>query len=186
MRAGAVSLLVVCACSFEAKLAPNNELGNIDASVTPDGAPDAPRPPPPDAPPAKLCAPSYMIVPGAQTLSTYRRVQVQTKWLDAKADCESDGGHLVIPDTPTEALAIHAFVDPLDSSPYFWAGISDSDQDGGWTTVLGAPFTVPTWGDNDPDQRPGEIYAIVFSDGTYFDWFDYGEQEYACECTPSP
>jgi hypothetical protein len=177
-------MALFCACSFDAKLPPSGNFEGPDASESPDAAkPDAPMP---DAPPAKVCASSYVAVPAAQTQSRYRRVQVQTAWLDAKADCASDGGHLIIPETATEALAIHAFVDPLDSSPYFWAGISDPEQDAQWITVTGVPFTAMVWGDNDPDQRLGEIYAIVYADGTYYDWFDYGEQEYACECTPSP
>jgi len=44
-------------------------------------------------------------VPAAQTQSKYRRNQAQTPWLTAKADCASDGGHLVIPETATEAIA---------------------------------------------------------------------------------
>lgn len=180
MRLG-VLCLFVGACGFDARL-PASGQHEPDASREPDAevaTPDAPT----DAP-AKVCAAAYVALPAAQTASKYRRVQVQTEWLIAKADCESDGGHLAIPETQTEALAIHAFVDPLDSSPYFWAGISDPEQDGQWTTVTGVPFTAMVWGDNDPDQRTGEIYAIVYSDGTYYDWFDYGTQEYACECEP--
>ena len=90
----------------------------------------------------------------------------------------------MIPNTATEAIAIFNFIDPLDTSPYFWAGIQDPELDGQWMTVTNVPFTAMTWGDNDPDQRTGEIYAIVAGDGKYYDWFDDGEQEYACECTP--
>lgn len=178
MRFG-VLCLFVGACAFETRVPPSGNLDTPDAPAPPDAAPDAP-----DAPPPKVCAAAYVAVPAAQTSSKYRRVQVQTAWLVAKADCESDGGHIVIPETQAEALAIHAFVDPLDSSPYFWAGISDPEQDGAWVTVTGVPFTTITWGDDDPDQRAGEIYALVYSDGTYFDWFDNGIQEYACECAP--
>lgn len=183
MRFATCALLFAGACGFEAQLPPPGNFSGPDATTpAPDAAvPDAPAP---DAPPAKVCAASYQAVPATGTMSKYRRVQVQTKWLDAKANCESDGGHLVIPNTPTEATAIHAFVDPLDSSPYFWAGISDPERDGAWLTVTNVPFTAMVWGDNDPDQRAGEIYAIVYADGTYYDWFDYGTQEYACECTP--
>ena len=90
----------------------------------------------------------------------------------------------VRPETAAEATAIFALIDPLDTSPYFWAGISDANQDGQWVTVTGQPFTNLNWGSNDPDQRTGEIYAIVFSDATFYDWFDDGLQEYACECPP--
>lgn len=178
MRLGV--LLLIGACGFETRVPPSGNLDTPDAKA-PDAAIDAKLP---DSPPAKVCAAAYVAVPATQTLSKYRRNQVQTPWLTAKADCESDGGYLAIPETTAEAMAIHAFVDPLETSPYFWAGISDANQDGQWTTVTGVPFTAIVWGENDPDQRLGEIYAIVYSDGNYFDWFDYGEQEYACECAP--
>ena len=180
MRSGALWCLFVGACSFETQVPPNGNFGMPDApaGVTADAAPDAK----PDAATPKVCAAAYVAVSGMA--SKYRRNQAQTPWLTAKADCASDGGHLAIPNTTAEAMAIHAFIDPLDSSPYFWAGISDPEQDGQWTTVTGAPFTQMVWGDNDPDQREGEIYAIVYSDGSYYDWFDDGAQEYACECEP--
>jgi hypothetical protein len=180
MRFGVLCLLL-CACGFDRRLAPNDELTPPDTGG--EKTPDAPTTTGPDAY-VKVCAAAYQPLPAAQTQSKYRRVQVQTPWLDAKADCESDGGYLVIPETTTEAVAVHAFVDPLDSSPYFWAGILDPEQDAQWMTVTGVPFTIPAWGSGDPDQRVGEIYAIVYSDGKFYDWFDYGEQEYACECAP--
>lgn len=178
----ALSLMLLAACGFEATLTPSGNFNTPDASAP--AQPDAARDAAPDAPPAKVCAASYVAVPAAQTTSTYRRVQVQTEWLDAKANCAADGGHIVIPETLAEAVAIHAFVDPLDTSPYFWAGISDPEQDGQWVTVLGTPFTALNWGSDDPDQRTGEIYALVYEDGTFYDWFDDGTQEFACECTP--
>jgi hypothetical protein len=171
--------MFVGACSFETQVPPPGNFATPDAPQTPDAAPVTP-----DAPPAQVCAAAYVSVPAAQTQSKYRRVQVQTPWLSAKANCAADGGHLVVPNTPTEATAIFAFIDPLDTSPYYWAGISDPEQDGQWMTVMGSPFTVPAWGANNPQQRVGEIYAIVYSDGSYFDWFDDGSQEYACECEP--
>ena len=186
MRFGVLCVCIALpACSFETQLPANGNFVTPDAPAQQQPTPDAPATTSmPDAPPPKLCAPAYVSVPATNTTSKYRRVQVQTLWTTAKADCESDGGHLIVPETATEAMAIHAFVDPLDTSPYFWAGISDANQDGQWVTVTGQPFTAITWGSNDPDQRAGEIYAIVYSNATYYDWFDDGIQEYACECTP--
>lgn len=180
------SLMLLAACGFEATLTPDGNINPTDAKpAAGDAAPGMPgMPGMPDAPPAKVCAASYVAVPAAQTASTYRRVQVLTGWLAAKANCAADGGQLVVPETRAEAMAIHAFVDPLDISPYFWAGISDPERDGQWITVTGAPFRVLDWGANDPDRRPGEIYARVDEDGNFYDWFDYRFQEYACECTP--
>jgi hypothetical protein len=182
MRLG-VGLLLLGACSLEKTLPPNGTFDNPDAKPMADARPDTP-PPPPDAPPPKVCAAAYVALANAGTQSKYRRVQVQTEWLDEKADCASDGGYIAIPETTAEAIAIHTFVNPLLSSPYFWAGILDPEQDGQWVTVNGQAFPAFTWGIGDPDQRTGEIYAIVDENGNYYDWFDYGTQEYACECSP--
>lgn len=168
-------------CSFEASVSPPSTA--VDGSTTLpmiDAGRDAYVP---DTF-VKVCAAAYASVPAAQTTSKYRRVQVQRTWTAAKADCESDGGHLAIPETAVEAIALHAYVDPLDSSPYIWVGILDPELDGTWVTVTGQPFSAISWGTGDPDQRAGEIYSLVFSDGKFFDWFDYGTQEYACECAP--
>src|SRR5688572_21342668 len=165
MRFG-VMALTLSACGFEAQIPASGNFMQPDAAPQP--MPDAPSTTTmPDAPPVKVCAPAYAPLAAAGTQSKYRRVQVQTAWLTAKADCESDGGHLAIPETAAEATAIFALIDPLDTSPYFWAGISDANQDGQWVTVTGQPFTNLNWGSNDPDQRTGEIYAIVFSDATF-------------------
>jgi len=178
-------LVLLAGCSFEAPLGTAQDLGStIDAPVALDAAetPDA-APPTPDAF-VKVCAAAYVAVPATGTQSKYRRVQVQTAWATAKADCASDGGHIAIPETATEAVALVTFVNPLVSSPYIWAGILDPELDGTWVTVTGAAFGPITWGAGDPDQRTGEIYALVHTSGDFYDWFDYGTQEYACECTP--
>ncbi|MDQ3367505.1 MAG: C-type lectin domain-containing protein [Myxococcota bacterium] len=188
MRVTGITVVVLAlgaGCSFEAP-----------ASGTPDGArmPDDAGPTlldaaadaavvPPDAV-VKICAPAYVTVPAAQTLSKYRRVQVQTTWTIARAGCQADGGHLVIPETATEAVAVYAFLDPLNSSPYYWAGITDPELDGQWTTVTGQPFANIPWGSDDPDQRTGEVVILVGSSGAFYDWFPTGSQEYVCECSP--
>jgi hypothetical protein len=181
MRLGVICLFVG-ACGFETATPTQPGIADASFSQPVDARPDAAAPS--DTPPAKVCAAAYQTVANTGTQSKYRRVQVQTQWLVAKADCETDGGHLVVPETKAEAMAVHAFVDPLDTSPYFWAGVKDPERDGTWVTVMGTPFTIPGWGAGDPDQRAGEIYAIVYSNGNFYDWFDDGEQEYACECEP--
>lgn len=192
MRMGALCVVLV-GCSFEAPLGTPHTPGVVvDGSVEIDATP--PPPPPPDAAPpppdafVKICPPAYVTVAAAQTTSKYRRVQVQRLWQTAKNDCESDGGHLVIPETTAEATAIYTFVNPLLSSPYYWAGVSDPELDDTWVTVTGQPFPIAdmSWGTNQPNQNAGEIHLLVGSGAKLYDWYDDGTQEYACECTPSP
>ncbi|MBA3820725.1 MAG: C-type lectin domain-containing protein [Deltaproteobacteria bacterium] len=173
-------------CSFDAPASSTPDA----ADVVTDAGPIVTDAKPPDGPAvlpdaaAKVCASAYVTVPAAQTLSKYRRVQVPATWTTAKAACEADGGHLVIPETPTEAVAVYTFLDPLDSSPYYWAGISDPELDGQWTTVTGQPFATVPWGSDDPDQRTGEVVILVGSTGAFYDWYPTGSQEYVCECSP--
>ena len=136
--------------------------------------------PPIDAPPRCV---GYQTVSNAPAASRYRRVNALTTWTAARDNCTTDGGYLVIPETPTEAIAVYNFVNPDSDSPFYWAGASDPQLDGTWVTVLNQAFTPPFAG-GQPNQRDGEIYLLVASSGRFFDWFDTGTQEYACECQP--
>ena len=156
----------------------------IDARPPIDAQPiDAPppidaRPPidaqPIDAPPA---CPGYSVVAGAP--SRYRRVRTYTDWPAAQADCESDGGYLMIPDSAAEAIAVVDYVGPTAGSPFIWVGVSDTDDDDVWTTVFGATFT-PVWGPSQPTNEGGDDYLLVTRAVRYYDWG--GTQYYACEC----
>ncbi|MBK9034869.1 MAG: C-type lectin domain-containing protein [Myxococcales bacterium] len=126
----------------------------------------------------------YQAVTGAPATSRYRRVNTLTLWTSAAADCRSDGGYLVIPETTGEATAVYSFVNPNGSSPFYWAGISDPQRDGIWTTVENQTFANPPFAPGQPNARMGEIYVLVSSSGQFYDWFDNGTQEYACECIP--
>ncbi|HLL25496.1 MAG TPA: C-type lectin domain-containing protein [Kofleriaceae bacterium] len=174
-------LVFLGACGFETQLSPARDL---DAAPPSDARLTTDAPPPTDAPLPKVCAAAYVTVMGAGTTSKYRRVQTPSLWTVGKANCEADGGHLVIPETTTEAIAVGAFLDPLDSDPYYWAGILDPQLDGTWTTVTNQPFPTITWGGGDPDKRPGEIYMLVRTTGAFYDWFSDAKQEFVCECTP--
>ena len=168
----------------------------IDARITDAAAIDAPPPidarpidaPPPidarpiDAPPPRCVG--YQVVTGAPATSRYRKVNTLTTWAGADADCTSDGGYLVIPGSMSEAVAIGTFVNPAGTSPYYWAGIEDPERDGVWTTVLGATQTYLPWAPAQPNARAGEIYVLVEDNGRFWDWYDDGTQEYACECNP--
>ena len=124
------------------------------------------------------------MVTGAPAGSRYRKVNTLTTWAGADADCTSDGGYLVIPGSMGEAVAIGTFVNPASTSPFYWAGIEDPERDGTWTTVLGATQTYLPWTPAQPNGRLGEIYVLVEDNGRFWDWYDNGAQEYACECNP--
>lgn len=183
-----VLLIALVGCGFDAGTsAPGDGSAPVDAppgTVDPDAAPNAiPDAAPDGGTPPRSCGAAYVALPAAGTSSTYRKVNTSNSWPNARGICAADDAYLVIPETPTEALAVGAFVAPRAGSPYYWAGISRVNTT--WTTVLGAAFANPPWGTDQPNQRQGEIYVLVqASNGTFWDYFDNGSQEFACECAP--
>ncbi|MCX5741294.1 MAG: C-type lectin domain-containing protein [Proteobacteria bacterium] len=179
-----VVVSTVGACSFHGAGVPA-----IDATVDPsngDGAQvvdgrvvDSAAPP--DAPVPHSCGAGYVSLAGAQTTSTYKAFG-GALWQAAKARCESDTAHLVIPETTAEAVAVYNLIDPATASPYYWAGISDQQHTNTWVTVFDQPIS-PHWGPGQPNLRPIDTYVLVSSNGDMFDWNDAG-QEFACECAP--
>jgi hypothetical protein len=183
-------LALVAGCSFSGSARPggsdSGEVGGHqggdaatpDAARTVDAAIDAPPDAPPDAP--HTC-PGYVAASSGGS-SSYKKY-AGMNWAAAKSKCQSDGAHLVIPETNAEARAVFTFVNPANNSPYYWAGVSDPEFDGTWTTVLGQPFTPSPWGASQPTHNTGEIYLLVDSAGQFYDFHD-APQEFACECEP--
>lgn len=83
----------------------------------------------------------------------------------------------------TRRPAIYNCGNPASNSPYYRGGAADLQLDGTWVSVLGQPFS-PAFAAGQPNQRDGEIHLLVASSGRFYDWFDTGTQEFACECQP--
>jgi len=190
VRALVISVTIT-GCGFSAS-APTGGPAAIDASPgggTPSPT-DAPKPAIDapmlaiDAPAVHDCGASYMTIPNSGTSSKYRKVNTLTTWPTAKAACAADTAYLVIPETLAEGMAVFTFVDPGNNSPFYWAGIEDPNNDNVWTSVLGQTFTSPPFQTGQPTNASDESYILVGSNGRFYDWHDYGTQEYACECAP--
>lgn len=175
-------LLAFAGCGFEVTGGSSVVDGPATSSDAPVG--DALPPPDarlPDARPLHVCA-GYVTVAGTGTASTYKKFNLGTAWPVAKARCQQDTAHLVIPETVAEATAIHTFVNPSANSPYYWAGLVRTN--GGVVDVFGAAFVDPPWASNQPNDGPADP-VLVDADGKFYDYPSSAAQEFACECAPN-
>ena len=99
----------------------------------------------PDA--AAACPASYARIPGIGP--TWSEPKPPASWVSARSSCLAEGGHLAVPLSQLEALALveHGGGDLL------WVGISQLELPGTWTTVAGVPATFLPWDaqSNEPD-----------------------------------
>jgi hypothetical protein len=102
-----------------------------------DGVCQLPGPPPPDAP--IQCPSGFTAMPSG---SCHAEGGALSTWLGAELDCELRGGHLVIPDSPAEAMEIR--------NPR-WIGVTDRVEEGTYRTVTGAIVSFTFWGAAEPN-----------------------------------
>ncbi len=122
----------------------------------------------------------------------YKIYDFNMTWNEAKAYCESLGGHLATITTPEEQNTI---VELLQSGTkeYYWIGGTDVGQEGIWRWITNEPWDYENWHSTQPDNdNGGEDYlGIVWSNeswGNFGDWNDYkndgegsGSSGFICE-----
>ncbi|HAA12622.1 MAG TPA: hypothetical protein DCE41_13385 [Cytophagales bacterium] len=106
-------------------------------------------------------------------------------WQEAKAQCESLGGHLVIINSAEE----NDFLSTLGAanSNYF-LGASDHEVEGEWQWVDGTPFDYANWAEGEPNNSgEGEDYLTALYILWPF-WNDGGEMAagFICEWDSTP
>ena len=92
-------------------------------------------------------------------------------YLDAKAQCESDGAYLAIPRSDAE----NAFIASLIPKENIWIGINDIDEEGTFKAVDGGDVSYTKWlrgaiqNDgtmrNEPDNWRGNEDGVVILSG---------------------
>ncbi|MHA2296059.1 MAG: lectin-like protein [Candidatus Hodarchaeales archaeon] len=86
-------------------------------------------------------------------------------WAEAKADCESRGGHLVTISSAGE----NDFVSNLAGPDSIWIGFTDEENEGDWKWVTGEPVTYTNWAPDEPNDSSGEDYCELLDDGSWND-----------------
>ncbi|MDB4957569.1 MAG: hypothetical protein JWO36_5138 [Myxococcales bacterium] len=151
--------------------------------------PQADAPAPSDAPRsdalASVCGPAYSSFAGVTSL--YRVMLTGQLWLDAEADCESDGGHLIVIDDSNENnWLVNQLV--LAAAPSAWIGSSDHVMEGTFRWVTGAPMSFANWDVGEPNNSlSSEDCVQIYVSGVWNDSRCYANQfVYVCECDQMP
>lgn len=130
-----------------------------------------------------MCGPAYATVPGLS--SRYRTGAAATSWLAAELDCESDGGHLAVPELQAEL----SYLDQralASSSEFVWIGLSDHVTEGTFVSVLGTTLT-PRWKAGEPNDSAGhEDCTEVSGSDAWNDAKCSDPYDYVCECSLVP
>jgi hypothetical protein len=100
----------------------------------------------------------------------YRLFMEKSTWGDAKAACESMGGHLVT----IADLEENEFVAKLaDNVDHFWIGLTDENIEGQFQWITGEPVPYTNWLYPNPnDVAPYQDHVLMYG-GTYGS-YDYG------------
>ncbi len=132
---------------------------------------------------AGTCGPAYADVAGST--SKYRRGSA-ADWFAAEADCESDGGHLVVIDDAAE----QALVAMQIQGASIWIGLSDHASEGTMVWVTGEPLVFDAFSKGEPNDANGIEDCVQISDDQSRVWNDKGCRaavfEYVCECDQRP
>lgn len=117
----------------------------------------------------------------SEATGCHRYVKDATASFDgAEADCEAQGGHLVVEDTVNEYQAVASGMAPLEATERFWVGLHDpAPDDNVFVWVNGAALLETHWAGAEPSNSGDCVNARP--DGT---WGDRGCTElkwYACE-----
>ena len=119
----------------------------------------------------------------------FYNIETITTWEEAKAYCESLGGHLAIITTNEENDFLYQLmVEEGYTSAYF--GLSDSYKEGNWVWIDGTVPSYTNWHSGEPNsENSNEDYAMFYwkyTDGTWNDG-DFGNktvsggQAFICE-----
>lgn len=105
----------------------------------------------------------------------YKVYDESLEWSEAKAYCESLGGHLATATTQQENDFISSLACTTGSKIYYWLGATDEESEGTWVWVTGEPWEFEVWQDEQPDNyagsngEPEHCLELNKSDG---DWND--------------
>ncbi|MES2389256.1 MAG: lectin-like protein, partial [Bacteroidota bacterium] len=92
-------------------------------------------------------------------------------WYEAKAYCESLGGHLAVAAQNDENSAITLMLSDFG----YWLGGTDHETEGTWKWITGEPYTSSHWASSQPDDYPynnnegGQDYMVLYKDSQWDD-----------------
>lgn len=87
----------------------------------------------------------------------YQVYDTPVTWDEAKAHCESLGGHLATITSDEENSFIKNLISSGTKNAY-WLGASDVEEEGVWKWITGEPFEFTDWGSGEPNNDSDEDY----------------------------
>ncbi len=81
------------------------------------------------------------------------------RWMDAKADAESRGGHLATITSASEKETISDSIGGINE--LMWIGATDEDTEGSWKWVTGETWDYTDWAAGEPNNAGNEDYAVA-------------------------
>ena len=94
---------------------------------------------------------------------SYYRSTGSAFWLNAKANCEAMGGHLVTVTTSAENNFIFGIW------PSGWIGLTDEVNEGTWRWVTGETYSYTSWNPGEPNNAGNEDYVQFVGGGKWND-----------------
>jgi hypothetical protein len=94
---------------------------------------------------------------------SYYRSTGNAFWLNAKANCEAMGGHLVTVTTAAENNFI------FNIWPSGWIGLTDEVNEGTWRWVTGETYSYTSWNPGEPNNAGNEDYVQFVGSGKWND-----------------
>ncbi len=85
---------------------------------------------------------------------TYQYLPSRLNWNEARAQAESQGGHLATITSQEEYDVLRTYLLPLvrQNNDCCWLGASDAEAEGTWKWITGEPFEFKVWGPNAPSN----------------------------------
>lgn len=92
----------------------------------------------------------------------YTVIQAQMTWEEARAYCESRGGHLATVLDPEQMETVAALLEQ-NGIQNAWLGASNLNSSGGFQWVTGDPFSYAVWAIGEPNNSNGtEHYLMMY------------------------
>lgn len=102
----------------------------------------------------------------------YKLIQSNLNWEEAKAYCESLGGHLATITSKEEEEKVLAIVNSSDVK-VLWLGANDLNSTGNFKWVNGDDFSYYNWAVNEPNNEGGvEHYLVLYKIEENWLWND--------------
>ena len=107
---------------------------------------------------------------------SYKLIDMGLTWKEAKAYCESLGGHLVTITSGMEQTFVQDLIVNRGTKGYYWTG-GTKNSSGNFVWITGENFSYMNWGNGEPDNHGGiensiAIYKYEGLNGIWFDVWD--------------